>query len=823
MTVRTSDEEGPPSGRRRKATRTHDDDEGGGPNPITLGDLAEEARRKYLNYALSVITSRALPDVRDGLKPVQRRIIYTMFADLGLTHEARHRKSAKVVGDVIGKYHPHGDTAVYEAMVRLAQDWVMRAPLVDGMGNFGSIDGDSPAAYRYTEARLTKVASELLTELTRDTVDFRPTYDGTGKEPITLPARFPHLLVNGSTGIAVGMATNVPPHNLGEVVRAAIALIPLLPPAREDEAAGEKRRKEALKAALKAIKGPDFPTGGRLVATRKELAELYEEGKGSCKLQGEWKVREEDKSTFIVITSVPYGIEKSALVEEIGDIIAAKKLPQLVGVQDLSTREVCVEIELSRKVGAEPELIMAYLFKHTRLQVTVKYDFTCLVPIAGSDVGRPDRLGLAAILEQFLLYRQETVRRRFEYDLRKLRERIHILEGFEKIFDALDEAIKIIRRSEGKADAAQKLMKGFDLDDIQADAILETRLYRLAKIEILKIREELEEKRKAARKIEAILKSPEKLWAEIRGELEAVEKEFAEPRRTKISDEDVTEEFTAESFIVKEDAIVLVTRDGWIKRQRSINLASTRMREGDEALALVGGSTTESVVLLTNKGSAYNVRINDVPQSTGHGTPVQQLFKFKDGERLVAAVGTDARVMPEFGMPKPELGEEYEEPYPHFLAVTRSGMALRFTLWPHREVSTTRGRMFGKLREGDEFVAVFKVYAEDDVCALTRAGRLLRCTAQEISLLSGPGLGVILVKLDDGDEVAGAFPGSATVEVEKATGGSMKVGAGSVKPTARGGKGAELWKRGAVKKITLPEPTLPDLEAAEAKKAGKKA
>ncbi|MFY0530666.1 DNA gyrase subunit A [Nannocystis pusilla] len=245
MTVRTSDEEGPSSRGRRKATRTHDDDEGGGPMPITLGDLAEEARRKYLNYALSVITSRALPDVRDGLKPVQRRIIYTMFADLGLTHDARHRKSAKVVGDVIGKYHPHGDTAVYEAMVRLAQDWVMRAPLVDGMGNFGSIDGDSPAAYRYTEARLTKVASELLTELTRETVDFRPTYDGTGKEPITLPARFPHLLVNGSTGIAVGMATNVPPHNLGEVVRAAIALIPCCRPrarTRRRRRSGARRR-----------------------------------------------------------------------------------------------------------------------------------------------------------------------------------------------------------------------------------------------------------------------------------------------------------------------------------------------------------------------------------------------------------------------------------------------------------------------------------------------------------------------------------------------------------------------------------------------------
>ena len=827
MTVRTFDDDWM-QGRvlARKAGRGEDEGDAagaGGLGGITPGDLAAEARRKYLNYALSVITSRALPDVRDGLKPVQRRIIFTMFSDLSLTHDARHRKSAKVVGDVIGKYHPHGDTAVYEAMVRLAQDWVMRAPLVDGMGNFGSIDGDAPAAYRYTEARLTKVASELLSELTKDTVEFRPTYDGTGKEPVTLPARFPHLLVNGSTGIAVGMATNIPPHNLGEVVRAAIAMIPLLPPASEEPEAADKRRKAALKEALKSIKGPDFPTGGRLVASRKELAALYEEGKGSCKLQGEWKVREEDKSTFIVITSVPYGIEKAALVEEIGEIIAAKKLPQLIGVQDLSTRDVHVELELNRKTGAEPELIMAYLFKHTRLQVSVKYDFTCLVPVPGADVGRPDRLGLAEMIEQFLLYRYETVKRRFEYDLRKLRERIHILEGFEKIFDALDEAIKIIRKSDGKADAAQKLMKAFALDEIQADAVLETRLYRLAKLEIQKIREELDEKRKAAKKIEGILKSPEKMWAEIKGELEALAQEHGEPRRTKISDEDVTEEFTAESFIVKEDAIVLVTRDGWIKRQRTINLASTRMREGDEALALVGGSTTESVILLTNKGSAYNLRINDVPQSTGHGTPVQQLFKFKDGERLVAAVGTDPRVMQEFGFPKPELGEEYEEPYPHMVAVTRQGMALRFCLWAHKDPSNARGRMFGKLREGDEFVAVFKVYAEDDVCALTRAGRFLRCNAPEISLLGGPGLGVILIRLEDGDEIVSAFPATTPVEIEKATGGSMKLNPDDRETVSRGGKGFELWKRGAVKRVVMPEPALPNLEAvAEAEGPAKK-
>jgi DNA gyrase subunit A len=269
---------------------------------------------------------------------------------------------------------------------------------------------------------------------------------------------------------------------------------------------------------------------------------------------------------------------------------------------------------------------------------------------------------------------------------------------------------------------------------------------------------------------------------------------------------------------------VLVTRDGWIKRQRTINLASTRMREGDEALALVGGSTTESIVLLTNKGSAYNLRINDVPQSTGHGTPVQQLFKFKDGERLVAAVGTDPRVMPEFGMPKPELGEEYEDPYPHMLAVTKQGMALRFCLWPHKEVSTSRGRMFGKLRENDEFVAVFKVYAEDDACALTRTGRFLRCNSPEVSLLSGPGLGVIFIKLEDGDEVVSAFTAGTPVEVEKATGGSMKVTSSGRDAVSRGGKGHELWKRGAVKRVSMPEPALPNLEAlaAEDEAGGKK-
>lgn len=765
--------------------------------PTPEGDLAEETRRKYLNYALSVITARAIPDVRDGLKPVARRILYTMEHELHLRHDVKYRKSAQVVGDVIGKYHPHGDAAAYEAMVRLAQDFNMRVPLVDGHGNFGSIDGDPPAAYRYTEARLTRAASELLSELGKDTVDYRDTFDGTRKEPIVLPARFPQLLVNGGTGIAVGMATSIPPHNLGEVIAACIALIddPTL----------------TVRKLLKFIKGPDFPTGGELVASKSDLLAAYESGKGSLKLRSRWKFEDGKRGPRIVITEIPYGVEKSAAVEEIGGLIVKKKIPALVGIQDLSTTDIRVEIEIDRKAEVDPELVMAFLFKHTRLQTSIKFDMTVLVPTANPEVGAPERLHLGQVIQHFIEFRFATVRRRLEFELRKLQERIHILEGFEKIFDALDEAIRIIRRSDGKADAAQKLMKAFDLDDIQADAILETKLYRLAKIEIHRIREELEEKRKAAKEIEALLKSKTKFANLVKAELEDVASKHANARRTRISADDLTEEFSAESFIVDEDAVVLVTRDGWVKRQRTINLETTRMRDGDEALALVGGSTRESVVLFTNMGSAYVCRINDIAASSGHGTPVQKLFKFKDGERLVAATGTDRRVMPEFADAKPELGEEYEEPYPHFIAVTKGGYSLRFTLWPHRDPSTSRGRMYARLAEGDEVVSVFKVYAEDTICAVTQQGRLLCCNAQEVNLLTGAGKGVIFIKVDAGDAVLGAFKASEPVVLHRSSGGEQKLTGAEREATARGGKGRTVVKRGTIKKIEYPVPVVPDL------------
>ncbi len=771
--------------------------DGGGGGNLVRGDLAEEARRKYLNYALSVITARAIPDVRDGLKPVARRILFTMFHELRLLHDGRHRKSAKVVGDVIGKYHPHGDGAVYDAMVRLAQDFVMRAPLVDGHGNFGSIDGDSPAAYRYTEARLSEISGQLLHELSKETVEFRDTYDGTGREPIVLPARFPQLLVNGGTGIAVGMATAIPPHNLGEVIRACIALI---------DTPGL-----SVKQLMRWVKGPDFPTGGELVASRADVAAVYQSGRGSFKLRGRWKLQQTKQGPTLVITEIPHGVEKAAMVEEIGQIILSRKLPVLIGVQDLSTRDIRVELALDKKATVDPELVMAYLFKHTRLQVSVKADFTVLVPTDNPEVGAPARLDLAQILRHFVDFRFATVKRRLEYELRVLERRIHILEGFEAIFDALDRAIKIIRQSDGKADAATKLMKAFSLDAEQVDAILETKLYRLAKLEINKIRAELADKRKKAKQLRTILRSKAKLWALVKKELAEVADNFADSRRTRLGADDITEDFSAESFIVEEDAVVLVTRDGWVKRQRTINLETTRMREGDEPLALVGGSTRECLVLLTNMGSAYVCRINDVLASTGHGTPVQKLFKFKDGERVIAAVGTDPRVMPEFAEPKPELGEEYEEPYPHLLAATRQGNSLRFALWPHKEPSTSRGRMFARLAKGDEVVSVFKVYADETICGLSTKGRLLACEAGEVNLLSGPGKGVRLLKLDPGDELVGAFPAEAAVVIDKTSGGKQKLTGADRQPVSRGGKGRPVFKRGKVKRLTFPPPAVPDL------------
>ncbi|MFN9720116.1 MAG: DNA gyrase subunit A, partial [Planctomycetota bacterium] len=434
--------------------------------------ISEETRRRYLNYAMSVITSRALPDVRDGLKPVQRRILYVMYDRLRLTFDQKTRKCAKICGDTTGSFHPHGDMAVYEALVRMAQDFTLRYPLIVGQGNFGSIMGLRAAASRYTEAKLSKLAENLMNELRFQTVDMRPTYDAMDEEPTVVPARYPALLVNGSSGIAVGMATNMPPHNLGECIRAAVHLI--------------ENPEASVAQLMRFVKGPDFPLGGRIVTDRAELREMYENGRGSIKIRGEWKYDQQGKkqnTSRIIVYSIPYGATTGPLMSEIGELIAARKLPQLEAVNDETNEENGLRIAIDLKSSADAEAVMAYLYKHTSLEQNFGYNATCLVPTEGG-LTVPRVLSLKELLQHFLDFRYETVRRRIEYQLAQLRKRIHILEGFAIVFDGLDKALKIIRASDGKKDAAKKLMAAFPLDELQTDAILELQLYRISRLEI---------------------------------------------------------------------------------------------------------------------------------------------------------------------------------------------------------------------------------------------------------------------------------------------------------------------------------------------------
>jgi DNA gyrase subunit A len=758
---------------------------GGPPPPGGVLDavaLHEAAQTKYLNYALSVITSRALPDVRDGLKPVQRRILYTMWQQ-NLTADAKHRKCAKVVGDVMGSYHPHGDAALYETLVRMAQPFSLRYPLVDGSGNFGSLDGDAAAAMRYTECRLARIADELLGEIDQDTVHFKPNYDGTKVEPVVLPARIPNLLINGTTGIAVGMATNVPPHNLGEV---CVALLKLLD--NEDLSSVQLCR---------YVKGPDFPTGGQILNSPDELKEIYKTGSGTIRLRATWEEGPPSRAgQRLYVTSIPYATNKAALVERIAEVVLSRKLPHLVDVKDVSTDDVRIELELKRE--ADPRMVMAYLFKHTPLQSNVIVNLTCLIPTENAEVGRPERLDLKSILWHFLHFRLEVLTNRLEHELAALRTRIHILEGFEKIFDALDEILRLIRKSDGKADAAAKIMKRFDLDAEQADAILELKLYRLARLEILVIQNELADKRRRARQIGGLLRDEEGRWTIVREEIEEIQKKYAgktDTRRTLIEAEaDV--EFTADDFIVEEDNVVIVSRDGWFKRQKEVrDLSTTRLREGDAVLAAVSGSTRASMVLFTNVGTAYTCRIIDVPASTGYGEPVQKLFKLRDGERVIAAFSLDPRAIGAIAARK-----EGEPPPVHALAVTSDGYSLRFGFEPFVEPSTRAGRRYARPAPGKEVVGVARVTGEEVVIAATHEARAMLCRAEEVNYLSGPGKGVILIKLAVKDDYVLGFVASTgerdLMRVETSRGSEQTISTAKYEVTGRGGKGRELLQRG---------------------------
>jgi DNA gyrase subunit A len=699
--------------------------------------LPQAAYDRYLSYALSVITSRALPDVRDGLKPVQRRILYTMHAELGLSADGRYRKCAAVVGEVMGKYHPHGDSSIYEALVRMAQGFSLRAPLVDGQGNFGSLDGDPPAAMRYTECRLTAVAEVLLDELDKNVVDVRPTYDGQRSEPVVLPAPFPQLLVNGVEGIAVGMATKMPPHNLREVVAAAKAVIrnPEIPTAK----------------LLKLLKGPDFPTAGRVLASPAELVDLYETGQGSFRIQAVWDVEKEGRKRNIIVTEIPYATNKAKLLEHIGSVVEQRKLPQIVDVRDESTEEVRIVLEL--KADASPEAAMAWLFKNTDLQISFAVNMTMLVPTNGSDVASPRRIGLRETLQEWLRFRLATIERRFRHDLQQLRERIHILDGFQRIFDALDEIIALIRASEGKRDAAEKLIQRFALTDVQADAILELRLYRLARLEINIILEELEEKRARADELGRILASEEELWKVIETELEQIAKFHGNERRTRIGGE-AELRYDENDYIVKEDAFVVVTREGWVKRQTSLAaIEKVRTREGDSVGWLFRVTTSSTLTVFTDRGSAYTLKVDAIPATTGYGEPVQKQFSFEDGAQIIGVVSHDPRLLPEAGEPPVAVGdEEPPPPGPYAVAVMRGGRVLRFPLAIHHDESTKNGRRFARLDEGDAVMLVAPQHPGERLALATARGRGLVFPADEITVLKAAGKGVTGIKLQEEDD-----------------------------------------------------------------------
>ena len=781
--------------------------------------LAEATRSRYLNYALSVITSRALPDVRDGLKPVQRRILYAMYSDLRVTADGRYIKSAAVVGEVMKSYHPHGDQSIYDALVRMAQPFSLRYPLVEGYGNFGSIDGDPPAAMRYTECRLTPIAQELLTELRDQTVDHRPNYASTTEEPEVLPAQFPNLLVNGAAGIAVGMATNIPPHNLREVCDALAVLL--------------ADRDTPVEKLTHLIHGPDFPTGGVILNSHAEIVQIYATGQGAIKLRGTYEL-DPDKANQILITSIPYGIEKDALVARIGELIGKGQVPQLTNVKDLSTDDIRIALEL--RAGANVDAAMAYLFKNTPLQTNFNVNLTCLLPSVGAEVAVPARLDLKAMLLHFLDFRLDIVTRRLKHELANLLRRIHILEGFEIVFDALDEAIRIIRASDGKPDAAPKLMDRFGLSDLQADAILETKLYRLGKLEIQDIRDELAVKRTRAAAIEKLLADEPARWEIVRTELDHIQSAYGDDRRTSVPKEVAAAvEYREEDYIIDEDAWIIVTRDGWVKRQKSFtDVASIRVREEDRVGWVYRSRARHTITFFTDRGAAYTFRVNDVPMTTGHGEPIGKHFAFEDGEHVVGVVCHDPRCLPaDRPIPAPAHPEPVQAMLggelaalngdgptaglpapPYAIALTAGGKVLRFALATHSGVSTKKGRAVVRLDATlghDKVVGVETTDGSENVCLATRSARVLIFPVADVNVVAGAAKGVTAVKLDSTDAVIGfalANKMREGLKVRTNRGAEQVVRATRYPVTGRGGRGYSILQRGSLDAVILDEPVV---------------
>jgi DNA gyrase subunit A len=756
-------------------------------------DLQLELENRFLTYALSTIVSRSLPDVRDGLKPIHRRILYAMES-IGLNATAKPVKSAKIIGEVLGKYHPHGDASTYESMVRMAQDFSMRYPLVDGKGNFGSVDGDAPAAYRYTEGKLTAITSYILNDLKKETVEYKANYDNTIKEPVVLPSRVPNLLINGSSGIAVGMACSFPSHNISEVMAALITMI--------------KDPDTTVGQLMKHIKGPDFPGGGIILTSKAEIKNAYEQGLGAVKIRGEWKVDQLPRGKQqIIIHSIPYGVNKSRLIEKIAEIIISKKLPPLIDVRDESDEKMRVVLEL--KSGTNTEKIMTYLLRHTELENNFQLNFNCLKPN-----GEPARLSLKEICQYFLDFRKEVVIRRLEYELAILIKRLHILDGFVALFSELDKALKIIRSSKSKQEAHDKLKIAFKLDDEQVLAILEIPLYRLVSMEVEKMLAEQKEKSKEKKQIQDILSSDKKIWAVVQNELQEIDEKFGDKRRTKIKTIELVE-YNPEDFIEHEDAYLVISKNGWLRKFKTVVEPNTlKYKENDSLLATVKANTREFVAFFTSRGMLYVFKLYNLPYTrTGFGEPIQNLFKFSDGEKVVSVLSLDpaelaATTKTLTGKPSKNSSRQARLSFAdgensglEGMIVGSSGYGFRFTL--SSLIETTRsGRKLMTLK-GDDKLVGFSLVTGDHLFMASISGKGIVITVEQVTLLTGAGMGSRLMKMTNsslaGFKVANKN-GHSIITLED--GKTKRINIKDIRVTNRGGQGVIISKR---KKITAIE------------------
>ena len=697
---------------------------------VVSRSITTEMRESYLDYAMSVITSRALPDVRDGLKPVHRRILYTMHR-MGLTSNSKPRKSAAVVGDVLGKFHPHGDTAVYDALVKMAQDFTMRYPLIIGQGNFGSIDGDSAAAMRYTEAKMSKLAAEMLADLDKDTVEWRPNYDGTQKEPDVLPAGVPNILLNGTLGIAVGMATNIPPHNLGEVVDATVHLIDNPDASTED--------------LLQFVQGPDFPVGG-VAYNSKDIAHAYANGRGPVVVRGVAEITEDKKgNNIIVITSIPYRVNKSDLIVAIADLVRDKKLEGVRDIRDESTSDIRVVIEL--KNNAQPQAVLNYLYKHTQLEEAFHYNMVVLVE------GVPQTLSLEGILSNFIGHRRQVVKRRTEFDLRVAKDREHILLGLKKALDHIDAIIKTIKAAKDVAGAHAALMKQFKFSDRQATAILEMRLSKLAGLERKKIEDELKEVQALIKELEEILSSTKKIMAVVKKELLALREKYADERRTKIVKGGV-KNMSQEDLIPDQAAMLTLTSSGFIKRTNpseykkqnrgGVGVIDLNTKEEDFVIRFLEGSTHDHILFFSDRGKVYQTRMFDVPEGkrATKGKSIMNVLPLSADEHVTSIV-----TMPKDMKLKAEATA--------FMLVTEKGVAKKVKVEQFTDVRRS-GIIAMTLQKGDRLISVLPVMKNDTVMLTTSLGQAIRFKESDIREMGRTAGGIRAMKISGKDSIVGA-------------------------------------------------------------------